>query len=80
MKNIKVGEDRAMAVLRIQKRNDFKEIIKSKEYPVRKRESSLYRRGMTKGLKKKVGVAQELIAQHLEADYKGYFKHESKTL
>lgn len=67
-----IESKRAMAVLRIQKKEDFIQVVRSRAYPKRKRESSLYRRRIIKKTGKKVGVANNLVAQHLEADNKGY--------
>lgn len=61
-----------MAVMRIQKKSDFAHVAKSEKYKNRLRESSIYRKIMQKGLKKKVGVVNEIIANHLESNNKGY--------
>ena len=71
---MKITNGRAMATLRIQKRDDYKHIALSEKYRNRIRESSMFRRIMVKSIKKKVGVINEIVAEHLEAPNKGYPK------
>jgi len=69
-----ITNERAMAVMRIQRKEDFTKIAMSQKYRERKRESSMYRRIMVKWVKKKVGVVEALTAEHLEGENKGYPK------
>lgn len=73
-----IKSERAMAVLRIQSKDDYAIVCGNKTYEVRLRESSLYRRYMVKKVGKKVGTAN-IVAGHLEADNRGYPDNNYKT-